>query len=362
MLYITGLDFTVDTKLFASLQNRGEEVLVRTGRKLLKSIRFPFVIIITCDRAEVVAEAKVAAEVFERALSLNPIAVSRCRYSIEGEEAEKHVFLLSSGVISPLFGEDTVQGQIIEAASVSRLIGSSSPALDKLFNMAAAFSKRMHTDYRLRVFDETIIDAVVARVEGKRRILIVGSGESARLVASALLPSHEVYMTLRDVTKTFLVPPGVCPVPYERRLEEAMLSDAVISASSGLYFTFSEEEISRLEGKELYDLSFPHDLPDAANVVRTEDLGVAQPLKEKMISTVKADAEKEIAEFHFWMERAGNLGNIEAHADCVAFEAMRRLSGVVGSLGLSSEEERNLRISILDSVRKAYISKTIKRK
>lgn len=362
MLYVTGLDFTIDTNLFAHLQNKGDELLLSSGRKLLKSLRFPFVLLVTCDRAEIVSEGSVPHEILERALSLNPIAVSKCRYGIEGQDAEKHIFLLSSGIISPLFGEDTVQGQLREASECARLIGASSPYLDKLFNMAVAFSKRMHTEYRLRVFDSSIIDAVVKQLEKQHRILVVGSGEGARLIASSLLDNHEVHMTLRDITKTFLIPPKAIPVSYEDRMKKALSSDAVISASSGLYHTFTEEEVSLLSDKPMYDLSSPHDLPDADNVIRIADLGVKEPMKESISSIVRSEADSEIASFHSWMDRASSIHDIRLVSEEIALEAMRRLSGVVSALDLNKDKEMNLRSSILDSVRKAYIACSVKKK
>lgn len=361
MLSVTGLDFTPAVTLFSHLQNRGDEVLITCGRKLLKTIRFPFVLIITCDRAEVVSENKVPPETLERALGVNPIAVSRCRYSIEGPDAEKHVFLLSSGIISPLFGEDTVQGQIAAASAVARLIGSSSPLLDKLLNMAVAFSKKMHTAYKLRVFDKSIAEAVAKRLAGYPRVLIVGSGESARTVASLLLPEHEVHITLRDETKTFLIPPGAVAVSYENRMEEALHSDAVISASSGLYLTFTPEEASRLAGKPLFDLSSPPDLPDIEGVIRVSDLGVREGAKEQAVEIVNREAESAAGEFRAWKERTASIPDTSYAAERVAMEAMRRLEGPVSRLSLGPESEKALRTAIIDSVRKAYISTAFRR-
>ena len=206
MIYISGLDFTRDITQFSHLQNRGEELLYSASRKLMKVLRFPFVLIVTCDRAEIIGIKKVPSESLERALSLNPAAVTKCRYHIEGEEAELHLFHLAAGIISPLFGEDTVQGQITLAAETARLAGSSCPSLNKLCNAAVAFGKEMHSNYRIRVFDKSIAEAVAARVSNDRNILITGSGENARIVASRLLEDgHVIHIALRDESKTFLI-------------------------------------------------------------------------------------------------------------------------------------------------------------
>ena len=69
----------------------------------MKNIRFPFVLIVTCDRAEIIAEHECPPEMLERALSVNPIAARKCRYSIKEDDVLYHVFLLSTGILSPGF-------------------------------------------------------------------------------------------------------------------------------------------------------------------------------------------------------------------------------------------------------------------
>lgn len=362
MIYVSGLDFTRDITQFSHLQNRGEELLYSAYRKLMKVLRFPFVLIVTCDRAEIIGIKKVPSESLERALSLNPAAVTKCRYHIEGEEAELHLFHLASGIISPLFGEDTVQGQITLAAETARLAGSSCPSLNKLCNAAVAFGKEMHSKYRIRVFDRSIADAVAARVSNDRNILITGSGENARIVASRLLEDgHVIHIALRDESKTFLILPGTSAVSYDDRMKEAEWADAVISASSGLYYTFTEAECERIAPKRMYDLAFPYDLPPCPNVVRISDLGVEEKEKENVISLVKAEALKAHAEYISWQERSEERDALEERAEEVAIESIRRLSSHIVSLGLSPDEEKNLRLSVIDSVKKAYITKHYER-
>ena len=362
MIYVSGLDFTRDITQFSHLQNRGEELLYSASRKLMKVLRFPFVLIVTCDRAEIIGIKKAPSESLERALSLNPAAVTKCRYHIEGEEAELHLFHLAAGIISPLFGEDTVQGQITLASETARLAGSSCPSLNKLCNAAVAFGKEMHSKYRIRVFDRSIADAVAVRERNDRNILITGSGESARIVAGRLLEDgHVIYIALRDESKTFLILPGTSAVSYDDRMKEAEWADAVISASSGLYYTFTEAECERIVPKTMYDLAFPYDLPSCPNVVRISDLGVEEKEKSSVISLVKAEAVKAHAEYISWQERAEERDALEERAEEVAIESIRRLSSHIVSLGLSSDEEKNLRLSVIDSVKKAYITKHYER-
>ena len=359
MLFIAGIDFTSSPLLFQHLQNRGEELLIAAGSRIMRRVPSPFALLVTCDRAELISEERIPAEILERALSLNPAAVRGMCYAMEGREAILHLLMLSTGAISPLFGEDTIQGQMIDAAASARLIGSSSPLIDKLMNMAVAFSKRMHSSRTLRVIDDTVVEAVRKRVEPFHDILIVGSGEMARRVAASLLPQHSVRMTLRDTGKTFLVPPGTIPVPYESRYEEAGRADAVISASSGLYYTFDPGCLAVLEGKPVFDLASPPDIPPEVHAVRIPDLGVEEPGKEAAISAVAAEAEKEAGDFLSWLARRDGMEAIRGEAEALGYEVLRRLSHPISSLGLSPEAERSFRIAVMESVRKGYISKKL---
>ena len=98
MIISKGISFTEDPPLFEALQNRGKELLLSVSRRLMRSYRFPFALLITCDRAEVIAQADGPIEVLERALGLNPAKVREYRYSYEGEEALLRLFMLSAGV------------------------------------------------------------------------------------------------------------------------------------------------------------------------------------------------------------------------------------------------------------------------
>lgn len=362
MTYITGLDFTKDVGLFGHLQNGGKELMLRLIRRLMRSVRCPFVLVLTCDRAEVVSTSPVSCEVLERSLSVSPIAAAACRYALEGEEAERHLFLLSSGIISPLFGEDTVTGQLAQAGELGRLAGSASPYLNKLIGSAVAFGKASHARHAMRVFDRTIVDEMLSRLSGCRKILIAGSGEAARVLAQALVCSgHEVAMALRDETKTFLTPVGVRAVAFAQRVKEAAASDAVVSASSGLYHTFSRSEVSSLSSIPMYDLAFPYDLPDGSNVIRLVDLKVPTPERDELVRLVEKEAQEAYADFLAWAEREAKADDISFFSQEVASESLRRLSSTISSLALGEDAEMKLREAILDSVRKSCIAKSFHR-
>lgn len=361
-LYSAGIDFTLSPELFSHLQNRDGSFLMHIHSVLLRRFRFPFIFLLTCDRAEVIAEGRPSIEPVERALSLNPAAVKQFRYEYGGDEALSRIFLLSSGILSPLFGEDTIQSQMTAAAEAASLSGTASPALRKLFSSAVAFSKSMHTEMNTRVFDRTIAEAVARRIGKGRSVLIIGSGEGARTAAECLLPGNSVTMTLRDDTKTFLIPPGARHIPYDSRREALSAFDAVVSASSGLYHTLEENDWPLVEGKLLFDLSSPHDLPSSFNAIRVEDLSIPLPEREKVIAAVRAGAERAVAEFRDWKKKAEIAGSVHERAESIASNSIRRSADAISSLRLDSEKEKAFREALYENIRKAAVSELIARK
>ena len=354
MIVSKGISFTEDPPLFASLQNRGRELLASVSRRLMRSYRFPFALLITCDRAEVIAEEDCPIEVLERALGLNPARVREYRYAYEGEDALLRIFLLSTGVLSPLFGEDTIQGQLNDSLEVGLSIGTLSPRLSKLLNMAISFSKRLHSEMKLRVFDETIADAVAARLEGRGDVLIIGSGEGARIVAERLIPHHKVRMTLRDIEKTFLIPPGAEAVSYDDRRSFIGVSDAVISVTSGLYHTLDIADAPLLSNRLLFDLSSPPDVPAELGALTVASLAVELPRRSSVMNRVRMEAVSEIRAYKTWLEKSVSSDIVSLKAESIAYETLRRMSSVISHSGMADEEA--FRRFLFDSVRKAVIS------
>lgn len=359
MIHRTGIDFTKAPELFRSLQNKELGELVAFSSRLAKSYRFPFVLLLTCDRAEIIAEEKAEPEPLERALGLRTPEVKQYRYSIPS--GTEDILVFSTGVTSPLFGEDTIQGQLAIALEASRLAGTSSPYLRKLLSSAVAFAKRMHTEMKLRVFDRTIVDEVARRLEGYGDILIIGSGESARLIAEKLKDEHQVTMTLRDTDKLFLLPPGVMAISYDERFERVKDFNAVVSATSGLYHSFESEDLGLLDGKLLFDLSSPPDLPPEAHGITVDELKVELPERERVIAKVRLEAKAEAEKLVLWKENAESFSALNSQAERIAAEALRRLNGPVARLRLSSSDELAFRNSLSDSIRKAVIAENLKK-
>ncbi len=353
MIYLRGIDFTKEPHLFDHLYNIEKAQLESYTSKLFSIVKAPLAIMITCDRAEVYSEKEIPEETIERLLSVSPLKVREYRY--DADDPIEHLFLLSSGILSPRFGEDSIISQIRISMEASQAVFASSSHLSKAFNMAIAFGKECQSKYSMNVIDGNMIKALCKRVRDKESVIIIGSGEKARRVAEALRDDgHEVVMTLRDEEKIFLLPVSVKGLAYDRRRDVVKDYSVIISASSGIYHTFEESDYELLKSHLLFDLSSPPDLPLSFNAIREEDLSPENKEKEELIATIRDIAIDKKNEYLLWSDsRDGE--EIYREAEDLAYEVMRRLRNVL-------KDEKSLQQTVFETVRKAYVTKAKSRR
>ena len=358
MLAVIGFDYKDDVSLIREIYDLEYGQRIAVEKRVYKENRpEALAMLITCTRIEFYffSNRMLSFESAERALGLNHIEASKHRYQLQEKEAVIHLYELSSGILSPLFGEDTIVSQISEALERSIFVGQGSGALNRLLSSSISFSRNLRKDRKIRVFDSSISSAVLQKLDKASSVLVIGSGELARSVVSALLKDgKKVLMTLRDMDKTFLLVPDAVAVSYDERRMWFDKVDAVISASSGLYYTIEESDIPNLEGKILIDLAIPYDIPTTLNPIRLEELDIDTPIRNEVVGFVSSCAKSASDEFF------SNLDflDIDMRSEDVSLEVVRRMHGHVEKLdALSDAQKKSLLESIGDSVKKAYIAK-----
>lgn len=329
-----------------------KEEIRNAGIYLSKRTRASFILLVTCNRAEVWYEdnGQLPASMLSRALSLKESETAQYASSLSGRDALMYMFRLSTGILSPYFGEEVITSQLSLAAECARSTGSISAVLDELFRRAIAFARMVHSSFKVRVFDIERTEAVIPLLKG-RRVLVIGSGEEARMLSSTLvLSGFTVHECIRDISKAdFLIPRGVKAIPYDERLAEAEWAESVISISSSIGYTLTLEELKLFSGAKLFDFASPSDFPPEADAVRNVD--APSPQRDAVKERVEALAVEECDRFELYLEKRSALPQASEYAVNTASRFIRKVSSL-----LELEENESLASLLYEECRKASVS------
>ena len=114
-------------------------------------------------------------------------------YEHHGVRAIIHLYRTAAGLDSQVLGETEILGQLKRAGEVARAAGSMGGVLEPLIQQALSAGKRVHTETGLGEGTLSIARVAVTtseRVFGQldgRRVVIVGAGETGRLLGQHLL-------------------------------------------------------------------------------------------------------------------------------------------------------------------------------
>jgi len=203
----------------------------------------------TCNRRELYAVARdprAARESMAQALAdmtgLGLPELWRSLYIHHEEQAARHLFRVASSLDSMVLGESEIQGQVRRAWESAHTDGASGPMLDRLFRRALQVGRRVRRDTRIgagRVSVPSVAVSLVERAVGSltdRRVLVVGAGEMARVVADALaarrVPDVVVVSRCREAAAAVAGPRGWRSAALTALGNEIPLADVVISATA----------------------------------------------------------------------------------------------------------------------------------
>src|SRR4051794_35877225 len=154
----------------------------------------------TCNRTELylVVSDPVEAEstalgVLTRQADIRPTELLGHLYSLRSGEAVRHLFRVTAGLDSMIVGEAEIQGQVKRAYELALVEGATGPILNRLFRgaLAAGGRARAETEIGVRgVSIPSVAVEVAQRVLGdlaERKVLMIGAGATAELVARALV-------------------------------------------------------------------------------------------------------------------------------------------------------------------------------
>jgi glutamyl-tRNA reductase len=287
----------------------------------------------TCNRTELylVVSDPVEAEsaalgVLARKAEIRPTELVGHLYSLRSTDAARHLLRVTAGLDSMILGEAEIQGQVKRAYELALVEGGTGPILNRLFRAALAAGGRAREETGI---SETGVSVPSVAVELAQRalgdlvdceVLVVGAGETAELVAKALVNRgvHTVFVANRHYDRAIGLAQrfGGAAVRFEDLPERLGGADIVVSATNSPHHIVESEDLRQvMMGRErpllAIDIAVPRDIdPDCREVpgVSVFDIDDVQQIAERNASGREAEGrraeliiEAELDRFERWL-------------------------------------------------------------
>lgn len=294
-----------------------------------------------------------------------------------GEEAVKHLFSLSCGIKSRVFGEDQIITQVKDALALSHDNYCTDNVLEVLFRMAITAAKKVKTDVRLSTASRSVIDEAVKFLKKEeidltnKNCLVIGNGEMGKRCASALKnQGANVTVTIRQYRSGIVdIPLGCERINYGERMEVIPKCDIVISATASPNCTIKYEEMKDIKVDHsiiFIDLAVPRDIDVKVKelvFVTLYDidefkLDAIDDKRTKDLDKVEVILCNQMNDFISWYECRDIIPIVKEIADHAAKDIGNRIWGVSGKLNIEEESRESLEKTI-DEASKKVVDKLI---
>ena len=189
----------------------------------------------------------------------------------ENGEAFHHLLKLTSGLDSMVIGEEQILGQIKQSISTARNVKASGQHLNTLFDKAIRIGTRIRNSTGISRGGLSIGSMAVKLAEENiddlksKQILLIGTGESATLVAKSLKKrGYKFFVASRtiDRSKAFAETVGGISLDFEQVLSGFNEYDVIFVATAAPYFLVTYDRIAKAitakkNGMMILDLSNP---------------------------------------------------------------------------------------------------------
>ena len=311
----------------------------------------------TCNRTELylvvsdpVEAESVALGVLSRQADIRPTELIGHLYSRRGGEAIGHLFRVTAGLDSMIVGEAEIQGQVKRAYELALVEGATGPILNRLFRGALTAGGRAREETGVSEKGVSISSVAVELAQrtlgdlASRRVLVIGAGETAELVARAL--------AARGVTTVFIANRrydraiglaqrfGGEAVRFDELPAQLEVADIVVSATNSPHHIVEPDDLEQvMESRDgrpllLVDIAVPRDVDPACREipgVSLHDVDDVQQIVERNTSGREAEARRaesildaEQRRFERWLaslEVVPTIASLRARAD----EIVRRV-------------------------------------
>lgn len=291
-------------------------------------------IVSTCNRVEIYATSRDAdagiaslRRFLARFHNLSYEELQTHLYDLQGQDAIRHVFRVSSSLDSMVIGEPQILGQIKTSYGYASEFKTVGLILNRFLHKAFSVAKRVRTETQIA---GNAVSVSFAAVELARKIfgtldnktvLLIGAGEMCELAArhflnngvSRVLVTNRTFARAEKLAAEF----GGSPIPFETFTDQLHQADIVLTSTGAPNFILDRSQVEKVlklrKNKPMFfiDIAVPRDIDPAVNSVSNvylydvDDLqGVVQAnLKERHKEAKKAEAivDQEIGQFHNWL-------------------------------------------------------------
>ena len=235
-----------------------------------------FVILQTCNRVELFGAAKKfdIEKIKKTWASLSGLEENAFKENLElseNTEVFDHLLKLTSGLDSMVVGEEQILGQIKKSITSAREKKISGQHLNTLFDKAIRVGTRVRSSTGINQGGVSIGSMAVKLAEENvddlksKHILLIGTGESATLVAKSLKKrEYQFLVSSRTLerSKAFSETIGGTPIRFEDVITGFEKYDVIFVATAAPYFLVTFDRIIKAmkqspKGKMILDLSNP---------------------------------------------------------------------------------------------------------
>jgi len=244
----------------------------------------------TCNRTELylivsdpVEAESTALGVLTRQAEIRPTELLGHLYSLRAGEAARHLFRVTAGLDSMILGEAEIQGQVKRAYELALVENATGPILNRLFRGALAAGGRARDETgisRRGVSISSVAVELAQRTLGdlaERRVLVIGAGETAELVARALVARGvtTVFIANRRYDRAIGLAQrfGGRAVRFDELPTQLEAADIVVSATNSPHHIVERDDLSQVMRERggrpllMIDIAVPRDVDPACREI-----------------------------------------------------------------------------------------------
>jgi glutamyl-tRNA reductase len=200
---------------------------------------------------------------------------------VRGEEVIRHLLKLVAGLDSLVIGEDQILGQVKRSYEFSRSNNYLGSFLSIIFEKSLRVGSKVRSLTGInkgRVSVGSVAVSVAEESIGRlndKKILLIGSGEGASLIAKALKQRNVSFMNTSrtyERAKSFAESLSGMPIMFEDALISLHSMDIIFVSTTAPYYLLTHDRIKKTMGAKntsllIFDLSNPRTVEDSISQI-----------------------------------------------------------------------------------------------